>query len=389
MKQNKKTLSNKDMREIINALDNSSIVAVTDKHGNIIYVNKKFCEVSKYSQNELLNQNHRILKSGFHSPSFYKNLWSTISNGNVWGGDIKNKAKDGSFYWVRTIITPFLDKEGKPVKYIAIRTVVSEEKLSEEKAIKKTQDIKIKKLISDEKVKQLRKMEKIKDEFVAMLSHELKNPIIPIQGNSEILLDSKIGGKLTSTQKELIQDINKNASRLNEMVEELLDMQKINIKKMSFVYEEINARKFISTLFDNFSHILKRKKISNINSCDKKLLIQIDTNRTRQVLINLVKNAVDFLPKKNAIIEIGCFKKNKIFVFFVRDNGIGISKENQKLLFKKFHKIDTTCPREYGGSGLGLSICKGIVEGQGGKIWVESNVGKGSTFYFSIPHRTL
>ena len=201
MKKNIASLSSKKIKEIVEALDNSSIVAVTDDRGIITYVNKRFCEISKYSKEELINQNHRILKSGHHPSSFYKNLWLTISNGDVWGGDIKNKAKDGSYYWVRTIITPFLGKDGKPRKYIAIRTVVTEEKISEEKANLKSQKIQAKKLITDEQLTKMKKIDKMKDEFVAMISHELKSPLIPIMGNCDILNESDIGGKLTSTQK--------------------------------------------------------------------------------------------------------------------------------------------------------------------------------------------
>ena len=384
LEKNYKNLHSKEIKEIIDALDNSSIVAVTDVHGIITYVNKKFCEISKYSKEELINQNHSILKSGYHPSSFYKNLWLTISNGDVWGGDIKNKAKDGSYYWVRTIITPILDKNGKPDKYIAIRTVVSEEKLAEEKANMKAQKIEMKKLIGEKQLTNLKKIDKMKDEFVAMISHELKNPLIPIIGNCDLLNDPDVGGKLTSTQKELVQDIEKNASRLEILINELLDLQKINLKKMHFVLENIHAKKFISKIILEFSSIFKEKEITTINSC-KNLSVNIDRNRIRQVLENLIKNSVDFVPKRNGTIEIGCTKENNTVVFSVKDNGIGISKENQKLLFKKFYQIDTSHTRKHGGTGLGLAICKGIVDGLGGKIWVESDVGKGAIFYFSIP----
>ena len=384
MKKKYKNLSSKETSEVIHALDNSSIVAVTDSRGIIIYVNKKFCEISKYSQDELINQNHRILKSGHHPASFYKNLWSTISRGDVWGGDIKNKAKDGSFYWVRTIITPFLDTDGKPEKYVAVRTLVSEEKFAEEKANLKAQKIEFEKWITAEKLAKIKKMDKIKDEFVAMISHELKNPLVPIMGNCEILNDPEMGGKLTSTQKEMVQDIYDGAHRLEILINELLDIKQINLKKMRFVLENIYTKKMVSKLLIGFASIFKEKEITVINSC-KNLSVNTDKNKIRQVLENLIKNAVDFVPERNATIEIGCTKENNFIVFSVKDNGIGISKENQKQLFKKFYQIDTSHTRKHGGTGLGLAICKGIVEGLGGRIWVESDVGKGTVFYFSVP----
>jgi signal transduction histidine kinase len=227
--------------------------------------------------------------------------------------------------------------------------------------------------------------EKLKDEFLSMTSHELKTPLTPIMGWCDALKDPEIIGGLTEEQCDAVNAIESNALKLRTLINDLLDIQKLELQEMRFKNEDVSVDKICKQFSDDFSFMVKEKQSQLIISKGKIQNFKSDEGRILQVLSALLSNAVDYIPEKDGKIDVNVTEKNNRIIFSVKDNGIGISKEDQKLLFKKFYQIDTSHTRKHGGTGLGLAICKGIVESLGGRIWVESQVGKGAVFYFTIP----
>src|SRR5436190_8312065 len=170
------------LREIVNlktALDEHSIVAITDPQGRITYANDKFCAISKYSRDELLGQDHRIINSGYHPKEFIRDLWSTIAQGRVWKSEIRNRAKDGAIYWVQTTIVPFLNGEGKPFQYVSIRTDITERKKAESEIQKFNEEL-AKRV--RERTAELEVSNKELEAFSYSVSHDLRAPVRHISG---------------------------------------------------------------------------------------------------------------------------------------------------------------------------------------------------------------
>jgi len=234
-------------------------------------------------------------------------------------------------------------------------------------------------------VRELKEVDMQKNEFVAMVSHELKTPLVPIMGYTEMLKKSNLMGQLSSEQSDAVNEIHASSKRLEKLIADILDAQKLEMGKLIFKNENVDIEKIVSEQIKNFEPLAMEKNIQLINSNDIKMTIITDRSRLNQVFSNLITNAIDFVPKENGLIEIGAKDDKSDVIFYVRDNGIGISPAKQKMIFKKFFQTDTSARRCREGSGLGLSICKGIIERFGGKIWVESKEGKGSTFFFKVP----
>ncbi len=224
-----------------------------------------------------------------------------------------------------------------------------------------------------------------KEEFATMVTHELKTPLVTINGYSEMLKEPGILGTLNSEQEDVINRIYASSKKLENLIGDILVAQKLDLNKIRYNKVDFDVGEFVNDIAQTYSSVIKDKQIQFKNITTERLTIKTDKDRLSQVFDNLIRNSIDFVPSTGGEIEIGAKSKNENIEFFVKDNGTGIPKEKQANLFRKFYQIDSSLRRQHGGTGLGLVICKGIVEGLGGKIWLESDVGKGTIFYFLIP----
>ena len=243
--------------------------------------------------------------------------------------------------------------------------------------------------IQNQYVEKLKDMDRKKLEFSSMVSHELKTPLVPILGYVQMLQKENFLGTLNDKQTDAVDEIYASTVKLQRLVGDILTTQKLDLGKLDFNKENMNVMELLDGIVKEFRPIAIEKKIELVNSFSGNTVIFTDKDRINQVFSNLIKNAVDFVPEKNGNVSIGAKETATFIEFFVRDNGSGISLQNQNDVFKKFYQIDTSTSRKRSGSGLGLAICKGIVEGLEGEIRVESEENVQTTFFFKIPKKSM
>ena len=232
------------------------------------------------------------------------------------------------------------------------------------------------------KEEEAKKVEIAKDEFLAMITHELKTPLVPIQGYADILLGEHLG-KLNEKQKERLEVIKSSSATLLQLISDLLDAQKLELGQLKIIKQTYNLKDTVSKMITLMTPQAISDEIELVNHVKTDVYAYYDEERISQILSNLIKNAFRATTKKGKIDIFVEDLPDEVKVS-VTDDGIGLPNDALDKIFKKFYQVDTSSTRERGGSGLGLSICKGIVEAHGGKIWVESELGKGATFFFTL-----
>jgi PAS domain S-box-containing protein len=345
----------KEINDIKFALDQSSIVAFTDAKGIITSVNDKFCEISKYSREEILGRDHNILNSGYHSKDFFKNLWRTIGEGRVWKGEIRNKAKDGTYYWVDTTIVPFLNEHGKPYQYLAIRNDITERK--------KTEEV-------------LHRQDKLAavGQLAAGVAHEIRNPLTSMKGYAEFLqLDEKDPERM-----EFLNIILDEIERVNTIVEDFMVLAKPKAVEL----EEKNVVPVIKNVVSLLEFEARKKNVHLSFDCNQEIIqIECDENRLKQVFLNFIKNGIEAMPNGGDLHVKTIIHENNVQIS-IQDSGVGIPKEKLKKLGEPFFTTKKN------GNGLGLMVSFKIIESHNGKVFVESEPNKGTTFNILLPAKT-
>jgi len=227
-----------------------------------------------------------------------------------------------------------------------------------------------------------KRVEAIKRDFVANVSHELRTPLASIKGYAETLLDGALDDK--KTLKNFLTIIDRHANRMTALIEDLLTLSMLESHQMPMSFEPLDIKGLINSIIQGFEKQAKDKGIKLITDIGKEIpKIPADKDRLEQVIVNLVDNAIKYT--NNGTVKIFVRKSDNMLQIDVEDTGIGIPEKDIPRIFERFYRVDKGRSRELGGTGLGLAIVKHIIQGHNGKIWVKSELGKGSVFSFSLP----
>lgn len=367
--------ANKDLSDMKFALDEHAIVGITDSSGRITYVNDRYCAISQYSKGELLGNNFSLLRSGMHEPSLYEELLSTVHAGGVWHGELCDKRKDGSLYWVDTTIIPFVRDDGTPYQFIAIQTDITERKEAEKKL--KAYKEQLEDMV-DERTNELQLANRELESFCYSVSHDLRAPLRSIDGFSQALIED-YAGKLDEGGRDFLDRVRNSSQRMGELIDDLLNLSRVvradmnqSAVDMTAIAENIRQRLVESDASREVEFNIAQDMTTK---GDKRLIMAM--------LENLLGNAWKFTSKTDKpVIEFGVYDTQKGKTFFIRDNGAGFDSAYAHKLFEPFQRLHSS--QEFEGSGIGLATVNRIVKRHGGEVWAEAEIDKGATIYFTL-----
>ncbi|NOQ17184.1 MAG: response regulator [Methyloprofundus sp.] len=353
------------------ALDQHSIVVVTNVSGAIVFANDKFIQISGFSRVELIGENQRIIKSGHHDLAFFREMYRTISNGKVWRSEVCNRSKSGQLYWVDTTIVPFMDANNKPKNYIAIRTDITAHKQAEIDLLNALE-------VTETALN-------TKSEFLASMSHEIRTPMNSILGILGLLQHTQ----LDDEQSHLVTIAENSAQSLLTLINDILDFSKVEAGMLDFENIDFDLRAMLGDFADAMALQAQEKGLELILDMRgvELSIVKGDATRLRQILTNLVSNAIKFTSNGEVVICVHLSSANEQQLQMrcsIIDTGIGIPADKQATLFDFFTQGDASTTRQYGGTGLGLAIVKKLCALMGGTITVISELNIGSCFEVNV-----
>ena len=350
----------------------SECVSITDNNDVLMYVNEAFLKTYGYSENELIGKHISILRpEKSEQESFLNILNHTLEGG--WRGELLNIKKDGTVFPVLLSTSIIRDENKKPIALIGVAIDITELKKNAEELV-----------AAKEKAEE---NDRLKTAFLHNISHEVRTPMNSIVGFSDLLADPDT---LPEERKHYTEIIIQNSNQLLSIINDIVNIATIEAGQERAIINPVNINSICNLVYEQFFHKAKTQNIVLIfNNYLPNVESDVMTDGTKltQILTNLINNALKFTQE--GYIELGYSVEGDYLKFFVKDTGIGIPQEKFEEIFKRFSQLNLAKNYQYGGSGLGLSISKAYVELLGGKIWIHSTPGKGSTFYFTIPYTKI
>jgi PAS domain S-box-containing protein len=346
-------------------------VLITDLDGAIRYMNPAYTRITGYAPTELVGKNAGILSSGKHDLTLFETLFRTIQTGETWRGEITNRRKDGSIYPEEMTVTPVKDAQGRLTSFIAIKKDITERKLVEAKLARAKEAAEAANLA--------------KTQFLGNMSHELRTPLNGILGMTGLAL----GTELTAEQREFVAVAKSSAESLLALVNDLLDFARMELGTLEITPFPFPLRESVAAVMRRFAPSALEKGLTlmcKVRPGVPEVVIG-DPARLRQVIANLVGNAIKFTKQGEVAVLVETYAAagdGESLHVAVRDTGIGIAPEQQQLIFKAFTQADGSATRAYGGTGLGLTLAARLAQMMGGRVWMESSLGRGSTFHCTV-----
>ncbi len=360
-----------ELRKLSRAVEQSlNAVIIAKINGDIEYANPAASVLTGFSNKELLTKNIRQLCTATGSGMSCDDVWKRINSGEAWTGEVLNIRKKGEEYWESSIISPIFNEKGSLVNFLSIKKDITRDKIMSEELVK-----------AKEKAEE---SDKLKTAFLSNMSHEIRTPMNGILGFAELL---KEPGLSHEQILEYVKIIEKGGQRMLNIINDITDIARIESGQMKINLHDSNVNEIIKEAYRFFKPEAETKGLNLVFSSDLdggESIIKTDRDKLYAVISNLVKNSLKFTTSGS--IQLGYVKKGEFLEFFVKDTGIGIPQDKQKVVFDRFVQADMSNSRFTEGTGLGLSISKAFIEMLGGKIWLESEEGRGSEFYFTIPY---